>query len=344
MKKLIYTSLVVLIFSSCSKIFLGDVPENTPVTSFNYFVQQMNENYSGKDVRTVNWDSLLRIYRPKITEQTTNAQLIDILSALMLPFGDQHLSFNTPNRFYNPALFSFFPNTNNLPDFIDNSAVEKSLKSRLKTYKNLFLYTKTNDNIGYVNILTFDDGILKQADYEYFNTILEELKDTKGLIIDVRQNSGGNENYAKILAGRMVNVAQLYKYTRVKVGFNKTNYTDFLPSNINPSGAWQYTKPIVILTNKYTYSTAINFVLMLRTQTHVTTLGTATGDGVVGGISREMPNGWRLQIPSGLAYLPDKTVIEGSGGIKPKIEISISDNDKKNGVDAILEKALTFLK
>jgi carboxyl-terminal processing protease len=344
MKKLIYLSLVGLFFNSCSKTFLGDTPDNTTENVFNYFIQQMEENYSGKDVRAVNWDSLVQIYRPKINAQTTENQLISTMNAMLLPFGDQHLTFNTSNRFYNPASFSFFPNSDSLPNFINDAAVEKILKIRLKTYKTLFAYGKTSDNKGYINVRTFGDDNLKQTDFEFFSTILEELKDTKGLIVDVRQNGGGNEAYAKIVAGRLVTSTQIYKYNRTKIGLTKTDYNDFQKSELSPSGAWQYGQPIMILTNKYTYSTGINFVLMLRTQTHVTTLGTATGDGVVGGASREMPNGWRLQIPSGLAYLPDKTVIEGSGGVKPKIEATISAVNRQNGVDTILEKALDLLK
>jgi carboxyl-terminal processing protease len=345
MKKCWILGFWVFAMSGCTKVFLGDVPANTPETNFNYFMQQMDENYSGKDVRTVNWDSLSRIYRSKINAQSSNTDLINAMSALMLPFGDLHLNFNTiPNRFYNPALFTFFPDFNNLPNVINNAAFEKSLKSPLKAYKSLFFYAKTSENIGYVNIKTFSDDNFKQADFEYFNTILEELKDTKGLVLDVRQNGGGSENFAQIVAGRLVANAQTYKYTRIKIGRSKTDYTDFLPSTLSPSGSWQYTKPIVVLTNAYAYSTAINLVMMLRTQTHVTTMGTPTGDGVAGGISREMPNGWRLQIPSGLAFLPDKTAVEGSGGIKPKVEATISEDNRKNGVDAILDKALLLLK
>jgi Peptidase family S41 len=108
-------------------------------------------------------------------------------------------------------------------------------------------------------------------------------------------------------------------------------------------GAWQYTKPVVVLTNQRVFSTVLNFVMMMQVQPHVTTLGTITGNGVNGGVTRELPNGWLLNVPSGLVYLPDKTVVEGKG-IKPKIEAFISEEQKKNGQDAILEKALALLK
>ncbi len=342
MKKIIYAILVLLGVSSCSKAFLGDEPTNNPEANFEYFYQQINDNYSGKDVRPVSWDSLYKIYRPKITAQTTDNQLIDVFKAMFLPFKDSHLSIKTPTNFYNPNFERVV--ANGLPDYVNNQALESSLKKRLKGYKNLFGYEKTAENIGYIAINKFDDSGYSAADFAFFDTILEELKDTKSLIIDVRTNSGGNETKAQAMAGRFATTSVLYKYTRVKTGVNKTDYSDFSGSTLNPSGAWQYTKPVILLTGGFTYSTANNFTLMMRLLPNVQTLGNITGDGVYGQISREMPNGWLLQFPSGLAFLPDKTVIEGSGGLVPKTIVTISATDKTNGRDAILGKALELLK
>jgi carboxyl-terminal processing protease len=342
MKKVIYAQLILLFFTSCSKIFLCDTPENNPISVFDSFYQQVNENYSGKDVRPISWDSLYQVYRPKITAQTTDNQLIDIFKAVVLPYKDLHFNFKTNNNFYSPSLDAV--KVNGVPDFISDAALENSLKKQLKTYKNLFAYEKTAGNIGFIVIKTFNSEGYSQADYENFDNILEELKDTKSLILDIRTNSGGSETYAKFVAGRFATTAQVYKYTRTKMGVNKTHYTDFAGSTLQPRGAWQYTKPVVLLTGRYSYSTAINFTMMLRLLPNVNTVGNLTGDGVVGFVSRELPNGWLAQFPSGLAYLPDKTVVEGSGGIKPKVLATISEEQKKNGQDAILEKALDMLK
>lgn len=342
MKKLTYFLPLLLVFTSCSKTFLGDEPTNTPEVNFEYFYQQINDNYSGKDVRPVNWDSLYKIYRPKITTQTTDNQLIDIIKKMIAPYNDSHLNFKTNNNFYSPNNERI--TVNGIPDYVSTQAVEKGLKKTLKGYKKIFGYEKTADNIGFISINTFGSLGYSQADYEFFDTILEELKDTKSLIIDVRTNGGGDELYAKLMAGRFATNAVLYKYTRVKTGVNKTDYSDFSSSTLQPRGTWQYTKPVIVLTGGFTYSTANNFTMMMRLLPNVQTVGNLTGDGVVGAISREMPNGWLLQFPSGLAFLPDKTVVEGSGGLKPKIVTTISDEQKKNGQDVILEKALELLK
>lgn len=341
MKKTLYILLTALFFSSCSKVFLGDTPENSPETAFERFYQQINENYSGKDVRPISWDSLYKIYRPKVTAQTTKSQLIDIFKNMIVPYKDLHLNFKIGNDVFNPASDSI--SAKGIPDYLGEAVLEKALNKRPKSYKDLFYYEKTSNNIGYINIKTFDNGYA-QADFAFFDNILEELKDTKALIVDVRRNSGGDENYALNIAGRCATTEQIYKYTRIKTGVSKTDYSDFYSFALKPRGAWQYTKPIILLTGRYTYSTAINFTLMMRTLPNVTTLGNNTGDGVVGFTTRELPNGWLLRFPSGLAFLPNKTVIEGSGGLVPKTIVTISEADKQAGRDAILEKALELLK
>ena len=342
MKNLIFAFVSLLFLNSCSKAILGDTPANTPESVFDNFCQQVNDNYSGKDVRPVNWDSLRKVYRPKVTAQTTDSQLIGIFKAMMLAYGDYHFQLNIGNQGINPSYDLAFPN-GYIPDFLGLSVVEKQLNKRLTNYKDLYNYEKTVDNIGYINIKSFNFSRYPRSDFDYFATVLETLKDTKGIIIDVRTNGGGDEDNAQTVAGHFATSTKLYKYRRTKIGVNKTDYTDFLAFNLSPSGALQYTKPVIVLTNGFTYSNAISFVMMMQVQPNVTVLGTKTGDGVVGSYSHELPNGWLVQIPFGLAYFPDKTVVDGRG-IKPKIEVVLSETDKKDGRDAILEKALVLLK
>lgn len=339
MKKSIYISIILTVFlSGCTKALLSDTPSNEPEVIFETFWKQINDNYSGKDVRPVNWDSLYTIYRPQITPQTTDNQLITTFSTMLLHYKDGHLGFSAKNQYYT----SNKRNANFTPDYLGKSGVEKVLKKTLKTHKNIFSYEKNTDNIGYVHISTFD-GRLPQVDFEFFNTILEELRGTKGLVIDIRSNQGGNEAYARIIAERFTTNYAIYKYTRTKIGLSKNDYSEFLPSDLSPTNNWQYINPVVVLTDQLVFSTAINFLMMMQVQRNVTTLGTTTGDGVNGGVLYELPNGWLIQMPLKLSYLPDRTVVEGRG-IKPKIEATISEEQKKNGQDAILEKALELLK
>jgi carboxyl-terminal processing protease len=139
----------------------------------------------------------------------------------------------------------------------------------------------------------------------FFDTILEELKDTKSLIIDIRTNSGGDETYAQSVAGRFTTALVVYKYSRVKTGLSKTDYSAFSEFSLKPRSNWQYTKPVALLTGGFTYSTANNFTLMMRVLPNVQTVGNLTGNGVYGSANFEMPNGWLLRFPRGLNNCDD---------------------------------------
>ena len=58
-------------------------------------------------------------------------------------------------------------------------------------------YGKTNDNYGFIAIHKWSD----QNTPSVVDNALEQLKDTKGLIVDVRYNGGGSEPLAQQVAG-----------------------------------------------------------------------------------------------------------------------------------------------
>ena len=82
--------------------------------------------------------------------------------------------------------------------------------------------------------------------------------------------------------------------------------------------------------------------MMMRVQPTVITVGGTSGDGVNGPVRYELINGWVITLPNQLSYLPNKTVVEGRG-IPPGIERHISDQDRQNSWDTVLEKALEQL-
>jgi carboxyl-terminal processing protease len=132
---------------------------------------------------------------------------VEIFKAMILPFDDNHLGFRAGNTEY-------YPSSNNIiPNYLGRNAVESIFKKTLKNDSNLFYYEKNADNIGYIFISTFNSSEFSEARFENFDIILEALKDTKGIVIDMRSNGGGNENYARIVAGRFADATHLYKYS-----------------------------------------------------------------------------------------------------------------------------------
>lgn len=141
----------------------------------------------------------------------------------------------------------------------------------LPLYKGTFppdFDTKMLDsNIGYIAIHTFgDDAIIKQ-----FDKALEDFKNTKGLIIDVRYNGGGDTAIARPIMGRFIKTkkpyAQMAKRKAQELGEKWIEYVD-------ARGPFTYEKPVVVLCNHWSASMAEGFPMGMRAICGAKVLGT----------------------------------------------------------------------
>jgi C-terminal processing protease CtpA/Prc len=95
---------------------------------------------------------------------------------------------------------------------------------------------------------------------------------------------------------------------------------------------------VIVLTNRLVYSAANYFSAICKVY-GITLIGDQTGGGGGAPAGSELPNGFHVNYSSSICLLPDGYNIEN--GIPPDIKIDISDEDRQNHVDTILETALT---
>ncbi|RLD60738.1 MAG: hypothetical protein DRI95_15085 [Bacteroidetes bacterium] len=74
------------------------------------------------------------------------------------------------------------------------------------------------------------------------------------MVIDVRGGYGCEDIAGQYIAGRFTDKSILYMKTRVKSGEAKDDFTDFENWHIKPESDFQYLKPIVVLTHRFTIS------------------------------------------------------------------------------------------
>jgi hypothetical protein len=104
--------------------------------------------------------------------------------------------------------------------------------------------------LGYIQIETFNG---REVIDQEFDRALEALRDTSGLILDIRNNAGG--------FGHPQIVGRFFK-RRTRVGFSYTKngdrHTDLARREIvlGPNGKWQNTQPVALLVNDLTGSAA----------------------------------------------------------------------------------------
>ena len=195
---------------------------------------------------------------------------------------------------------------------------------------------KIQDNIGYLYYDSFDHAVTA----EQLDAVMAAMKNTKGLIIDLRSNHGGDSRNAELLFSHFITTRRLVKYEVFKNGPGHNDFATPEPYYINPSASY-YPAPVCLLINRGCYSTCNDAALYFSQLNNSILIGDQTGGG--GGIPNNylLANGWKLQYTASATMSPDKQYIEN--GIQPAVQVSISMQDINNGKDPILEKAVQLL-
>jgi len=121
--------------------------------------------------------------------------------------------------------------------------------------------------IGYIVIRSFNDS----ATVEAFDKALENLRDAPGLIIDVRDNGGGDTAVARPIMGRFITKQMPYALMRRREGEGLgASWTEY----VDPKGPFTYDKPIVVLTSHWSGSMAEGFPMGMRGIGRATLVGT----------------------------------------------------------------------
>jgi carboxyl-terminal processing protease len=121
--------------------------------------------------------------------------------------------------------------------------------------------------IGYIVIRSFaDDAVVAAVD-----DALLAMRDTQGLIIDVRQNGGGDTAVARPIMGRFISEPKPYARMRRRQGSGLTApWTEM----VEPRGPFTYRAPVAVLTSRWSASMAEGFPMGMRGIGRGTIVGT----------------------------------------------------------------------
>ena len=195
---------------------------------------------------------------------------------------------------------------------------------------------KLENNIGYIEFSSFDDGTAEE-----FKTKFEELQEQgiKSLIIDLRNNGGGIVDEALKIADYILEKDDVILYEVDKNGKETVEKSKNDPI-IN--------MPIIILTNENTASSSEILAGGLKDYGKAKIVGAKTyGKGVIQQLLT-LPDGSGLKITSEEYLTPNKTKINEIG-IEPNEEVKLPDSVKnvltvEEKDDTQLQKAIEMVK
>ena len=187
--------------------------------------------------------------------------------------------------------------------------------------------------MGYISYTSFSNGVGEGN----LDEALSYLAICNGLIIDVRNNGGGNLTYSTRIASRFTNGRVLTGYIQHKTGTGHSDFSDPEPIYLDPSDGVRWQKKAVVLTNRHSYSATNDFVNAMRYLPQVTIVGDQTGGGAGLPFTSELPNGWTVRFSASPHLDADKQHIEF--GIEPDVWVDMTEEDEANDIDTIIETA-----
>jgi len=339
MKNLLFFLLSLSLFTSCQKEFLGEEEVNTPENNFELFWNDFNEHYALFEVRDWNWDSIYTEYRPLVTNTTTDEELWTIFSEMIAYLDDTHTVISTAD---NKTVFTsgFTMNEQSKKEF-DNGLLQEKYLTDYITYE-------TEENISYASIKDRDIGYIWINNMGYSNPevideVVTELQDHKAIILDIRQNTGGDDIYGKRVANAFSDGEHFIYTSEIKNGPNASDFSTKRSFSTTQNGDIQFTKPVIVLTDRRTVSAAETFLIHLKAFEQVIQIGDVTsGDFSAKSMDRFLPNGWKYNYSIQKILLPDGSSLDGIGHL-PDVFIKNTEADIAAGNDVVIEEALAFL-
>lgn len=318
-------------FVSCEKALLKPDPGDDPIELFNHLWNDVNNRYAYFELKDIDWDSLGLVYRGKIQPGTSEKELFEILGDMLYELKDGHV--NLLSHFDRSRNWEWF---HNFPLNYDQNIIDRDyLKDDYRITGPL--HNQTIDSILYVNYRSFSEKISS----EHLDHLMDQAKDLKGVIIDIRNNGGGSIQNGYALSSCFTSEKVVFAHQRFKTGPGDDEFTSWENLTINPRDGERFEGPVVVLTNRRSYSASTFFAQMMRVIPHATLIGDHTGGGGGVPVYGELSNGWTYRFSASQALTPEGEHMENQ--VTVDIKVDMLSNDESRGVDTIIETALAYI-
>lgn len=313
----------------------------------------IDEHYCFFEEKNIDWDKVYNAYRPYFRDSIKNMlDEFNYLGGMLSYLRDGHVNLYSP--FNTARYWAWFED---YPDNYDANLVNRYyLGTHYWTTSGLDLNV-FKDSIAYIRYDSFS-VTPGEANLDY---ALVAVDYCKGLIIDVRNNGGGSLTNVPLIANRFASEKTCYGYISHKTGPGHNDFSTPQPLYLEPVEgrvSWDASvQPVVVLTNRHTFSAANNFVQAMRalagTKTAhkggetlpkmITVIGDKTGGGSGMPFETVLPNGWVLRFSA--CPMIDHNRKSTEGGIDPDIKVDMdSVSMYENHLDDIIERARVYIK
>lgn len=330
---------------------------NTPQANYDTFVSYFTKHYAFFDLYDVDWTKSAAAARASVNDSTNDAELFDILSDLLRPLKDGHVSLvgviNDKGKVYQPnpgivkETLSALANAEGLKDaerkkygdaFLERywlkSVGQGILQGAGKMKGGYFVqFGMASDTVGYIGFLTvagFANGDLmdERADMTELNKIMDsalakfEKSGARAVIIDVSTNQGGYDFISRAIASRFAE-EKVFVYDKYAADSSIS-----LPHReyVTPYAGARFGGPVYVLTSNATVSGGEILTLALRALPNGIHAGQTTRGAFSDVLSKRLPNGWEVSL-SNEVYADAEGVVWEGRGIAPELPLPVFEKE-----------------
>ncbi|MDE5785856.1 MAG: S41 family peptidase [Duncaniella sp.] len=333
MKNIFKILLLLLALPACHTV---DEPADNPAGNFEALWRTLDEHYCFFSEKDIDWNEVHDRYAPKISDVMTREELFDVCAAMLDELKDGHTNlvsgFNTS---YYRKWWSDYPQN------YSARLVEQYYFNFNYLNAAGLQYGYISDNIGYIRYASFSspvgDGNIENALYY--------LRTASGLIIDIRDNGGGDLTNVETLVSHFITEPILAGYITHKTGPGHDDFSERYAFYYNPVGEGNvlWTKPVAVLTNRSTFSAANNFASIMSLLPQVSIVGATTGGGSGMPFNSELPCGWNVRFSACPIYDAQGHLTEYGVDPSPGCAVDLDPLQALDGHDTIIDFAINLL-
>ena len=315
---------------------------NNPVNVFDYLWNKVDQQYAFFDLKGVDWDSVYEVYRPKVSEDDMHVDsLFQVCAAMLNTLQDGHT--NLISKFdvsHNDSVYyRMYANRN-----INTEVVVLNYLTVNYHTSGGFTHNAIRDGkVAYIRYASFMDDITT----DNLSNLLDYYQDCKGLILDLRQNGGGNIDNIRILLSIFYNHGQPLYQTQIKSGPSHDEFTELTTVYAedidydDPFTEEPYTKPVAVLIDRGSYSATSFFALCTMAYPNIRLFGDYSGGGLGlpnGGV---LPNGWTYRFS--ITRTLDMQGNNYENGVPPDVRVILDPACTAQGIDNVIETAADWI-
>nr|MBI1231357.1 peptidase S41 [Cytophagales bacterium] len=316
---------------SCESWLLPPDPSVRPTMIFDQLWEDIHQRYAFFEQKGVDWMAVRDKYLPKVNDTLEDQELFALLGDMLYELKDGHVHLQGSYGKSKPwEWYQDHPGDYNEKNIHTNYL-------RRDHWVSGPLRHQVIDSVLYINYRSFARDLTEAN----LDIIVERAMGLKGIVLDIRNNSGGNLKNALKIASCFVQRETIFAFQRVKNGPGPTDFGTWTPMTLRSRKKDPYLGQVVVLTNRKSYSASTFFAQMMRVLPNATLLGERTGGGGGTPAYGELSNGWLYRFSATQTIDLEGKQLEN--GVSPTFRIKLLRSDEIAGRDSIIDEAIRLL-